>query len=492
MQLVLAWPVRLLIIALILFSVFTDGAGYFYRIVNHYPLSGSVPGLPPNFGGWQVYIHKGLDLQGGTQLTLQLTDVPKNRDLRQVQQTAIQVISRRINALGVSEPIIQAEGRDRILVQLAGVSASRAQQVIGRTARLVFTKWVKDASDPTGKGATSGSPFPGYRPQLTGLTGADVNTAAANYTGGQQGVAVAAWVVDITFNQNGSTLFGTLTQNAYNSCPGATNDCPTRHIAAWLDLTQKDITNWDKAWPKLAKPADRGGKLLSNPTITNPILGGTAEISGSFTQQSAKSLATDINSGALPATLTVLQSTDVGASLGADSVKRSLAAGLLGLIIVIVFMIAYYRIPGLLASTALVIYAGIVLMVFKVVPVTLTLAGLAGFILSVGMAVDANVLIFERFKEEMRAGRTVPAAVEASVRRAWPAIRDSNTSTIITSAILAFAGSGEVKGFAITLMIGVFISLVSSIVITHNLLAIFLTFGRFRTRSLLGADLGRA
>ena len=151
----------------------------------------------------------------------------------------------------------------------------------------------------------------------------------------------------------------------------------------------------------------------------------------------------------------MLSSTDVGASLGADSVKRSIAAGLVGLVIVVIFMISYYRLPGLLASLALLGYAGIVLAIFKTVPVTLTLAGLAGFILSVGMAVDANVLIFERFKEEMRAGRTVGAAVDAAVRRAWPAIRDSNASTAITCVVLLFAAPTQIKGFALTLLIGV-------------------------------------
>jgi protein-export membrane protein SecD len=182
----------------------------------------------------------------------------------------------------------------------------------------------------------------------------------------------------------------------------------------------------------------------------------------------------------------------VGASLGADSVKRSLAAGLLGLIVVIIFMLAYYRLPGLLASLALLCYAGIVLALFKVFTVTLTLGGLAGFILSVGMAVDANVLIFERFKEEMRAGRTIGAAVDAAVRRAWPAIRDSNISTLITSSILAFAGTGPVRGFAITLMIGVAVSMLSSIIITHNLLAIVLNFGWTRGGTVLGVARGRA
>jgi protein-export membrane protein SecD len=155
-------------------------------------------------------------------------------------------------------------------------------------------------------------------------------------------------------------------------------------------------------------------------------------------------------------------------------------------------MVAFYRLPGLLASLALLCYAGVVLALFKVFGFTVTLGGMAGFILSVGMAVDANVLIFERFKEEMRSGRTIGAAVDAAVRRAWPAIRDSNISTAITSAILAFAGSGPVRGFAITLLIGVAVSMLSSIVITHNLLAIVLNFGWTRAGGVLGVARGRA
>ena len=170
-----------------------------------------------------------------------------------------------------------------------------------------------------------------------------------------------------------------------------------------------------------------------------------------------------------------------------------MAAGLLGLIIVVIFMIAFYRLPGLLASVALMFYGALVLAIFKTLSFTVTLPGLAGFILSVGMAVDANVLIFERFKEEVRAGRTVGAAVEAAVRRAWPAVRDSNTSTLITTIILFFAASGSVKGFALTLMIGVLCSLLSSIIVTHNLLAIVLNFGWTRSGPLmLGVGRGRA
>ncbi len=182
----------------------------------------------------------------------------------------------------------------------------------------------------------------------------------------------------------------------------------------------------------------------------------------------------------------------MGATLGQDSVKRSIAAALLGLTIVVLFMIAFYRLPGLLASLALLAYGGAVLAIFKVVPVTLSLGGLTGFILSVGMAVDANVLIFERFKEEMRAGRTIGAAVDAAVRRAWPAIRDSNIATLITSFLLIFLTTGSVQGFAVTLAIGVAVSLISSIIITHNLLAIVLNFHWARGHGLMGVARGRA
>jgi preprotein translocase subunit SecD len=301
-----------------------------------------------------------------------------------------------------------------------------------------------------------------------------------------------SWVVNFTFDSTGGGIFGALSTTAYNACTSTPGQCPESHITNWLDLTQSDIDNWNTAALTAYRPFDSGGKLLSDPYIQSPITGGTGTISGNFSQQSAKDLATSLNAGALPVGLDIIQSTDVGASLGQDSITRSLAAGLLGLTIVVIFMIAFYRLPGLLASLALLFYAGTVLALFKIWPVTLTLAGGAGFILSVGMAVDANVLIFERFKEEMRAGRTIPAAVDAAVRRAWPAIRDSNIATLITSLILFAAANGSVKGFALTLAIGVAVSMFSSIVVTHNLLAIVLNFGWARTTGVMGVARGRA
>jgi preprotein translocase subunit SecD len=486
-QLVLGWPVRVLLIALVVFSLFVDTAGYIYRAANHLPLTGTVDPtlMPPNFGWWpfnngSIYIHRGLDLQGGSHLELQLVDIPPGRSKSDVQATAVQVFQNRLNAFGVSEPVIQPEGQDRIVVELAGVPASRAQQILSQTAHLDFTTWVKDA------GATAvGEADAGYRPQFTGLGSAQISSASSGLD--SQGLN---YQVLLNFNGDGASTFGKLTSAAVNSCPGDGNTCPTRKIAIFEGLTQSDIDNWDKVESTVALPPSQGGKLLTNPNILQPIPGGQASITGNFDANSARDLAVEINSGALPANVAVLSSSDVGASLGSDSVTRSIAAGLVGLLIVVIFMISYYRLPGVLASLALLVYGGIVLALFKTVPVTLTLAGLAGFILSVGMAVDANVLIFERFKEEMRAGRTVGAAVDAGVRRAWPAIRDSNISTLITCTVLAVTASGtSIQGFAITLGIGVVVSLISSIIVTHNLLAIVFNFGPgFRTTRVLGVD----
>ena len=497
MQLVLSWPVRLFVVGVLIFSLFVDGAGYVYRFVNHYHMTGSVPGLPPNFGGWQLYLHKGLDLQGGTHIDYQLTNFPPGQSRADVQQRTIQVINKRVNALNVSEPEIRGAGSnyDRITVDLAGVTAAQAQKTIGAVSKLVYTRWVPDAKVTNG-------PEPGYKPQLTGLTGDDIQSANAGID--QNGIS---WVVNVTFTQSGATKFADLTRTAVAACPGDTTTSPTaqcaqRHLTIWLDLTQNDINHWedpayvskvsgtyDTACLSAQTPNTICGKQLTDPITIQEIDGGQAVISGTFTQASANDLATGINAGSLPVDLQVLDVTQVSATLGAQSVKVSLAAGLLGLAIVVLFMIIYYRVPGFLASLALLFYAGAVLALFKVIPVTLTLAGITGFILSVGMAVDANVLIFERFKEEVRAGRTVAAAVDAAVRRAWPAIRDSNTSTLLTCVILGFVGPSAVKGFAITLGIGVVASLVSSIVVTHNLLAIVLSGGGLLRRPvLLGVD----
>jgi preprotein translocase subunit SecD len=502
-QLILSWPIRLLIIGVLIFSLAVDGAGYINRIANKCPLTGPCANLPlpPNYFGWQLYMHKGLDLAGGTHIDYQMTGFPAGQSRADVQQRTINVIEKRVNALGVSEPEIRGAGanNDRITVDLAGVTADQAEKAIGRITKLVYTKWVKDPKqDPNNP---NGPLHPGYKPEFVGLNGDDIQSASASLD--QNGVS---WVVNITFTSKGADTFSNLTAANVAACPGDPGtdpnaNCPERFLTIWLNLTQADIDHWDdpnystqlvRPWDSPQNATDPQPKLLVDAVTLQQITGGNAQISGNFSQQSANDLATGINSGALPVTLQVLDVTQVGSTLGAESVKLSIAAGALGLAIVVIFMIFYYRVPGLLASLALLFYAGGVFALFKAIPVTLTLAGITGFILSVGMAVDANVLIFERFKEEVRAGRTIPAAVDAAVKRAWPAIRDSNTSTLLTCLILLFVGPAQIKGFAIVLAIGVLASLVSSIGVTHNLLAIVLSWTSARKPALLGVDRARA
>jgi protein-export membrane protein SecD len=482
MQRIVSWPVQAIVAVLLIFAVFVDGAGYIYRLYNHYPLTGAAPDLPPHYGDWQVYIHKGLDLSGGTHLEYQMTNFPAGENKNDVIQRTIDVVRKRVDALNVSEPYVASGSGDRLIIELAGISSDRAQQVVGKTAQLVITTWVKDDT-------VTGGDKPGFRPKMTNIRSDALTSATATLD--QNAVQ---WAVNTQFNSAGAEQYAKVTTEAYNSCP--TGSCETRYIAFWLDLTPDDINGWQD--PAVANAASQktetGGKLLTDPIIQNPITGGNGVITGNFSQQTAKDLATLLNSGALPVRLgSPLLATDISASLGTESIKRTLLAGLLGLLIVIIFMVAYYRLPGFLASMALVFYAGLVLAVFKAVPVTLTLAGLAGFVLSVGMAVDANVLIFERFKEEMRAGRTIGAAVDAAIRRAWPAIRDSNVSTMITSLVLLLLGAAQVKGFAATLLIGVAVSLISAIIVTHNLLALVLTLPSVRGNpALMGVQRGRA
>ncbi|MCL5958732.1 MAG: protein translocase subunit SecD [Chloroflexi bacterium] len=374
----------------------------------------------------------GLDLQGGTFMVLQadLSKVPKE-EWADRMKGVVQTIDRRINAYGVSEPVIQLQGDDRVAVQLPGVKdVEEAKKLIGQTAQLEFReKTVDDQGNPVEK--------------PTGLTGNDLKrayvTVNPNY----------GPVVNFEFNDKGAQVFGDLTTRL--SRTGG-------QIAIYLDQD-----------------------MVTSPTVDEPILEGKGFIRGSFTVDSAQRLAIQLNSGALPVPVSVISQHDVDATLGADSVKKSMLAGAIGLGIVMIFMLAHYRLPGLLANVALIMYALFVLATFKLIPVVLTLAGIAGFILSIGMAVDANILIFERMKEELRAGRTLSGAIEAGFARAWTSIRDSNVSTIITCAILYWFGSNFgaslVMGFALTLFLGVAISMFTAIVVTRTFLRALIDSG---------------
>ncbi len=407
-----------------------------------------------SYPGFGIHIHvgslsidrdfpfeRGLDLQGGTSITLQadMTKI-KEADRANALETAKSVIERRINFLGVKEPVVQTErtnGDYRILVELPGVNVAEAIQLVGTTAQLTFWEPVASQSAnavavqllPIGVAQTLGP----YAAE-TNLSGSDLQTANVtfdNQTGNPQ--------VQLLFTTQGTKKFADITSQNVG-----------KRVAMVLDNV-----------------------VLEAPTVNEPILTGDAVISGGFTQDSANQLSIQLRAGSLPVPLRVLQQQSVGATLGAGSLEKSLFAGIIGLLVIVVFMIFLYGELGILASAALLLYAILILAVFKIIPVTLTLAGIAGFILSIGMAVDANILIFERMKEEIRDGKSRKIAIELGFSRAWTSIRDSNISTLITSAVLYQFGTGIVRGFAFTLALGVLVSMFSAIVVTRTFLRMF-------------------
>ena len=462
---------RLAVVLLVVVGAFfIDGYSLIYRyLVVHQPLGQTLTSTP-TFLGRQLFIHKGLDLQGGTELTIEIchglnnpnpdcrNGPPHGATLQAAQQATIPILDLRVNSLGVSEASVQAQGDDQILVQLPGVSLKQAVATIGTTSRLYFATSVPGAatappstaliSDQEGHYDTAQFPDTALYPSGShwkiddNLDATDVNTATVGTDS-----TTGAITVDINFNSAGASEWSKITNAAFAAYT-ANPSSPTAQIAIFLD-----------------------NDVLTAPQVTGGGQSNQTQITGGFTSDSATQLASLISAGALPAEITTVASTTVSATLGQQSVTLSLIAGGIGLLIVVIFMIGYYRFPGLLATVALFVYGAIVLALFKLIPVTLSLAGLAGFVLSVGMAVDANVLIFERTRDELRHGRTVPLAVETGFRRAFPAIRDSNISTLITCAILAFFGTDVIRGFAITLAIGVIVSFFTAITITRSLFA---------------------
>lgn len=383
----------------------------------------------------------GLDLQGGTQLTYKV-DMKniKPGDQASAFEAARNIIDRRVNFFGVGEPTIQTlklGSEYRVIVELPGLSnVASAIDLIGKTAQLTF--WEQG---PEIKGASPSADLPlglslflGNNPIKTSLTGKDLKNSQVVF-----GNTSAGPQVQLDFTPQGAKLFAEVTRKNVG-----------KPLAIVLD-----------------------NQVVEAPRVNQEIVNGNAVITGNFTTQTAKNLAIQLNSGALPAPLSIIAQNTVGPSLGINSLKRSLLAGILGFFSIIIFMSYLYKKEGVLASVALTIYIIISLAVFKFIPVTLTLAGIAGFILSIGMAVDANILIFERMREELRAGRDREVAVKLGFTRAWSSIRDSNISSLITSFILYYFGSGVIRGFALTLAIGILISMFSAIVVTRNLLDLF-------------------
>jgi preprotein translocase subunit SecD len=403
---------------------------------NYLPLGNLIPGNPGIHLGNFVRdgAKLGLDLQGGTQLTLQadLSQVPADQQTS-AMQGVLNVISRRVNAYGVAEPEIQQLGADRIIVQLPGLKdTEEAKKLIGQTAKLEFKE-----QDASGNWVPATAEING---QTVPLTGAYLVPGRQQVTfQGRAGLPEVAF----QFNSDGAAGFGQITQRLLG-----------KPLGIFLD-----------------------GQQVSAPTV-QAVLTDSGVITG-LSLDAAKLLALQLNAGALPVPVTIQSESTVDATLGADSVHRSIVAGELALLVVILFMLLYYRLPGVAASGALIVYALLTMAVFKLVPVTLTLAGIAGFILSLGMAVDANILIFERMKEELRSGKTIAAAIRAGEDRAWPSIRDSNTSTLITCGVLYFFGqqfgATIIMGFALVLAIGVAVSLFSAIFVTRTFLELLLS-----------------
>lgn len=367
-------------------------------------------------------IHQGLDLKGGVRLIYEGDFTKINpKEIEKAHQGLVNIIEKRINNLGVAEPNIQkGEIGDKkiVVVELPGISdIEQAIKMIGQTAQLTFLERVGEGDSASWK--------------ETGLTGAHLKRADVqiNQQTGEPEVA-------IEFDSEGAKLFKEITQRNLQ-----------KPVAIKLD---EDI--------------------ISAPTVQSVIEEGKAVITGKFDIKEAKNLAINLNSGALPVPTKLIEQRNISATLGPASIKKSLVAGILGIILVALFMVIFYKTPGFLAVIALSIYAALVLALFKLIPVTLTLAGLAGFILSIGMAVDANILIFERMKEELRMGKTLGAAIEEGFKRAWPSIRDSNSSSLITCLILIWLGSGLVRGFAVTLAIGILVSMFTAITVTRTFL----------------------
>src|SRR5215212_4348759 len=372
----------------------------------------------------------GLDLQGGTHLVLQ-ADMSKapGQDANEVLKGVIQVLERRVNAYGVAEPVIQSQGADRVIVELPGVKdIEEAKKLIGQTAQLDFREF--DQTTGQWKVATA-TGLDGQEKELTGKYFRPNAQVVFEQRSNQPQVA-------FEFDDEGAHLFEQLTRRLIG-----------KQLGIFLD-----------------------GQPISAPTV-QAVISRNGVITGVRLQE-ARTLAIQMNAGAVPVPIKIVEERTVDATLGSDSVRKSVIAGEIALLVVALFMVMYYRLPGLVATLALGVYTVTTLAIFMLIPVTLTLAGIAGFILSIGMAVDANILIFERMKEELRWGKSRKQALELGFNRAWASIRDSNISSLITAAILYSIGTGLVKGFAITLAIGVLVSMFTAIYVTRTILKLFI------------------
>lgn len=426
-------------------------------------------------------IRLGLDLQGGSQLTLQAQTTAAVPEITPEKLESVRnVVERRINALGVAESVVQTVGNDQLLVQLPGVSdPAQAERVLGGTAQLDFREQKPDTEEQLAVEFQVQQQLLLEEAQLAAAADADPEAIAENRAALDRSYAAIADLFSKT------DLTGEKLSNAFAA--------PSQNRSTWevgLEFNNQGAEEFAQLTRNIAGTGRRLGIFLDNELLSAPgvdaryaetgITGGRASISGGFTAESANDLALQLRSGALPVPVEILENRTVGATLGRDSIQRSVIAGLSGLALVLVFMVLYYRLPGLVADIALVVYALFTLALFALLEVTLTLPGIAGFILSIGMAVDANVLIFERTREELRTGKTLYRSVESGFYRAYSSIFDSNVTTLIACAALFWLGTGLVKGFALTLAIGVAVSMFTALTCSRTLLLTVLSFAQLR------------
>ncbi len=399
----------------------------------------------------EISFKLGLDLQGGSHLVYEadLSQIGEKEKADSMSGLR-DVIERRVNLLGVSEPVVQIQN-ERLIIELAGIKdVNEAIKMIGQTPYLEFKeqrpeeetqKIIAKQKEVEGKNLEELQKLPDWQLaledpyfQATSLTGKYLKKAELGFDQTNPKPMVL-----LQFNDEGAKIFEELTSKNIG-----------KQLAIYIDQAP-----------------------ISAPTVQEAISGGKAQITGNFTMNTARDLVRNLNAGALPVPIKLISQQTVGPMLGKISLEQSLKSGIFGFLAVILFMIIFYRFPGILASLALGIYIALVLAFFKLIPVTLTLAGIAGFILSIGMAVDANILIFSRMREEIRQGKSFSASVEEGFRRAWPSIRDSNFNSLIVCAILFTFATSFIKGFALTLGIGVLASMFSAIFITRIFLKFF-------------------
>ena len=432
----------------------------------------------------------GLDLQGGSQLTIQVKTTPTIPKIDQGMLEAVRrIVENRVNGLGVSEALVQTVGEDQILVQLPGVNdPQQAERVLGGTAKLEFQEQLPGtetqlaierqlqqellAKQAELKTSNNEAAIKENQAALKRSNEAIAKLFKSSGLGGEnlkdaQPQPLASgnnWNVVLVFDTPGGELFAQLTKNLAGT---------GRSIGIFLDE-----------------------RMISSPVVgvefaETGITGGSAVIQGNFTTQEANDLAVQLRGGALPVPVEIVENRTIGASLGRDSIQSSINAGIGGLVLVLIFMVAYYRLPGVIANIALLIYALLTWAAFVLLGVTLTLPGIAGFVLSIGMAVDANVLIFERTREELRAGKSLYRSVESGFYRAFSSILDGNVTTVIACAALFWLGAGLVKGFAVTLALGVAVSMFTALTCSRSLLFVVLSFPALRKPQWFCPDLSK-